>query len=73
MRSDLPVRRYRLLKEISINLSSLGIPLSFLSGYLFGTNCWLAGSLVLGFYFVLDNISSRLWFKVLEFMFRKRE
>ena len=60
--------RYKVLKEIAINLASLGIPLSFLAGYLLGSGHWLFGVLVMIIYLSLDNITGRLWFKVLEMM-----
>lgn len=60
--------RYKVLKELAINLASFGIPLSFLSGILFGSDRWQLGAVVLAIYFILDNVSGRLWFKVLENM-----
>jgi len=69
---NLPALKYPILKEIAINLSSVGIPLSFLSGFLLGTGKWGLGLLVLALYLLIDNITGRLWFRVLELMQRKR-
>ncbi len=56
----------QVVKEIAINLSSLGIPLSFYAGFLMGKEDWVAGLLVIIVYMVMDNIGGRLWFSALE-------
>lgn len=67
MRKNLQVR-YSLLKELAVNLSSLGIPLSFSAGFFFGNGKWHFGLLILLLYLIIDNISGRLWFKIMEKM-----
>ena len=62
--------KYHLLKEITINLASFGIPLSFLAGFLIGAGNWKLGHIVMIIYIVVDNVTGRLWFKVLEMMRR---
>lgn len=63
--------KYKLIKEAAINLASLGIPMSFLSGWLFGSGHYLAGIFVGIGYILLDNVASRLWLWVLENIVRK--
>lgn len=63
---------YRLLKELAINLSSLGIPVSFCAGFLVGSGQWYYGVLAMVIYILMDNLASRLWFTCLEHLTRKK-
>jgi tetrahydromethanopterin S-methyltransferase subunit D len=54
-----PVNRW--LQELYVNSGTLEGLLCFLSGYLIGTEQWLAGVLVTVLYFTVGNLNTRLW------------
>ena len=66
-----PRLKYNLRRELAINLGSLGIPLSFLAGFFIGDGKWLMGLSVMLGYILIDNITGRLWFWILEHLNEK--
>lgn len=57
-------RKQKIINELAVNLSSIAIPLAFLSGILAGKGDWGLFWLVFTIYLVVDNATGRLWIAV---------
>ena len=57
---------YALCRELAVNLGTLTIPISFLAGYLIGTQSYLLALILASIYFIMDNLVARLWVRIYE-------